>query len=127
MAGGFDRIRYIEMEQAKPSRLRLFLIVIAIITAAVAFTVGISSLLGGSSGWQNVDAYPDGIDCSAEFTLQYEFVSGKADDTVSYKKLSALYTLALEEDGLMCVWQNSLNEKTCTVTMQLDFFEEDEL
>jgi len=35
-------------------------------------------------------------------------------------------TLALEEDGLMCVWQNSLNEKTCTVTMQLDFFEEDE-
>ncbi|MBR5134115.1 MAG: class I SAM-dependent methyltransferase [Clostridia bacterium] len=35
-------------------------------------------------------------------------------------------TLALEDDGLMCVWQNSLNDKTCTVTMQLDFFEEDE-
>ncbi len=34
-------------------------------------------------------------------------------------------TFALEEDGLLCVWQNTLNEKTCTVTMQLDFFEEE--
>jgi len=31
-----------------------------------------------------------------------------------------------EDDGAMCVWQNAFVERTCTVHMFLDFFEEDE-
>lgn len=30
----------------------------------------------------------------------------------------------LEDDGILCAWQNTLDERTCTVTMDLDFFEE---
>ena len=31
-------------------------------------------------------------------------------------------TFVLEDDEVMCVWQNALNDKTCTVDMALDFF-----
>lgn len=34
------------------------------------------------------------------------------------------HTFVLEDGGVMCVWQNRFNEKTCTVHMELDFFEE---
>lgn len=30
----------------------------------------------------------------------------------------------LEEDGVLCAWQNTFDARTCTVTMDLDFFEE---
>ncbi|MBQ3133983.1 MAG: class I SAM-dependent methyltransferase [Clostridia bacterium] len=30
----------------------------------------------------------------------------------------------LEEDGLLCLWRNRLEERTCTVRMDLDFLEE---
>lgn len=30
----------------------------------------------------------------------------------------------LEDDGVLCAWQNRFDERTCTVTMDLDFFEE---
>lgn len=33
-------------------------------------------------------------------------------------------TFVFEEDGLLCVWQNAFNARTCTVDMLLDFFEE---
>ncbi len=35
-------------------------------------------------------------------------------------------TFVLEDDEVMCVWQNAFNETTCTVDMALDFFWEDE-
>lgn len=31
-------------------------------------------------------------------------------------------TFVLEDDEVMCVWQNALNDKTCIVDMALDFF-----
>ncbi len=33
-------------------------------------------------------------------------------------------TFVLEDDEVLCVWQNSVNDKTCTVDMALDFFRE---
>lgn len=35
-------------------------------------------------------------------------------------------TFVFEEEDLLCVWQNVLTERTCTVRMELDFFEEHE-
>ena len=89
--------RRIELENAKPTKLRIALIVLALVVAAAAFTAGIRALLDQGSGWQTVDAYPEGVDCSGDFVLQYYFGEGGASDTVSSKKLSGLYTLALEE------------------------------
>lgn len=31
-------------------------------------------------------------------------------------------TFVLEDDEVLCVWQNTVNDKTCTVDMTLDFF-----
>ncbi len=89
--------RRIELEDARPSKLRIALIVLAIAVAAIAFAAGIRSLLGQSSGWQSIDAYPEGVDCSGDFVLQVCLEAGGASDTVSSKKLSGLYTQALEE------------------------------
>lgn len=89
--------RRIELEDAKPTKIRIALIVLAIVVAAVAFAAGIRSLLGESSGWQVVDAYPEGVDCSGDFVLRAYFGEGGASDTISSKTLSALYTQALEE------------------------------
>ena len=41
-----------------------------------------------------------------------------------HRELLGNRDFVLEEEGLLCVWRNHLQERTCTVTMELDFFEE---
>ncbi len=117
--------RRIELEGAKPTKLRIALIVLALVVAAGAFAAGIHALLDQSSGWQTVEAYPEGVDCSGDFVLQYYLGEGGASDTVSYKKLSGLYTQALEEacaafypQGALAAVNASPNEEV-TVTPAL--------
>ena len=73
MARGRESARRIEVEGGKHLKLRIVLVVLAIIIAVTAFSYGISALLKRNSGWQSVDAYPDGVDCSGDFILQYYF------------------------------------------------------
>lgn len=77
--------------------LRVVLAVIACAIAVSAFGYAISSLLNRNGGWQKVDAYVDGVDCSSDFVLQYYFDSVEVSATTEYKAVSALYTSALEE------------------------------
>lgn len=96
MTRGHGSARRIEVED-KHLKLRIVLMVLAIIIAVTAFSYGIHALLRRNSGWQSVDAYPDGVDCSGDFTLQYYFDAVGASATVEYKAVSAVYTTALEE------------------------------
>lgn len=89
-------VNRIEVEN-KHLKLRILLAVIAAVIAVVAFGYGIHSLLNRNSGWQTVDAYVDGVDCSSDFVFQYYFDSVGASATTEYKAVSALYTTALEE------------------------------
>lgn len=89
-------VNRIEVEN-KHLKLRILLAVIAAVIAVVAFGYGIHSLLNRNSGWQAVDAYVEGVDCSSDFVLQYYFDSVGASATTEYKAVSALYTTALEE------------------------------
>ncbi len=41
-----------------------------------------------------------------------------------HRELLGNHDFILEEDGLLCLWRNHLQERTCTVTMELDFLEE---
>ena len=41
-----------------------------------------------------------------------------------HQELLGNHDFILEEDGLLCLWRNHLQERTCTVTMELDFLEE---
>ena len=85
----------------KHLKLRIVLMVLAIVVALAAFSYGIHGLLNRNSGWQSVDAYPSGMDCSDDFTLQYYFDAIGASATMEYKAVSAVYTTALEEAYLL--------------------------
>lgn len=89
-------VKRIEVEN-KHLKLRIVLAILAIVIAVAAFSYGIRSILDRNSGWQAVDAYVEGVDCSSDFMLQYYFGSAGASATVEYKTVSALYTTALEE------------------------------
>lgn len=94
----------------KHLKLRIVLVVLAILIAVTAFSYGIHALLRRNSGWQSVDAYPSGVDCSGDFTLQYYFDAVGASATVEYKGVSAVYTTALEEAYLLYYPEGGLAE-----------------
>ena len=85
--------------------LRIVLVVLACAVAIGAFGYAIRSLLNRNNGWQAVDSYMDGVDCSSDFVLQYYFDS----TTAEYKAVSALYTTALEEAYQAFYPEGSLN------------------
>lgn len=89
-------VKRIEVEHVN-WKLRIVLVILAVVIAVAAFSYGIRSILDRNSGWQTVDSYVDGVDCSSEFTLQYYFGSAGVSATTEYKAVSALYTTALEE------------------------------
>lgn len=109
MTRGHGSARRIEVED-KHLKLRIVLMVLAIIIAVTAFSYGIHALLKRNSGWQSVDAYPEGMDCSEDFTLQYYFDAIGASATVEYKAVSAVYTTALEEAYLLYYPEGGLAE-----------------
>lgn len=88
--------RRIEVEH-KNVKLRIVLAALAVAVAIGAFAYGIQSLLNRNSGWQAVDAYVDGVDCSSDFIFQYYFGAAGVSATTEYKAVCALYTTALEE------------------------------
>ena len=67
--------------------LRIVLVVLACAVAIGAFGYAIRSLLNRNNGWQVVDSYVDGIDCSADFVLQYYFDSAEISATAEYTLL----------------------------------------
>lgn len=93
----FKPVKRIEVEN-KHLKLRLLLAALAVVVAIAAFGYGIRALLDRNSGWQEVESYVDGVDCSSEFTFQYYFESSSG---ANYKTLSTLYTQALEEAYLL--------------------------
>jgi len=95
MAFGRESAKRIEVEKDH-LKLRFILAAIAIIIALVAFGYGIHALLNRNSGWQTIEAYPSGADCSGDFSFQYYFEEGTSA-TAQYKAVGALYTVALEE------------------------------
>lgn len=42
-----------------------------------------------------------------------------------HKKILGNHTFVYDTEQVYCVWQNSLDEKSCKVTISLDFFEQD--
>jgi len=91
-----DPIKRLEVDSSHLI-LRIVLVALACVLAITSFGYAIRSLLNRNSGWQEVEAYVDGVDCSSDFELKYCFDSTEVSPTAEYKAVSALYTLALEE------------------------------
>lgn len=79
--------------------LRLILMFVLLVIAAVALTVGLSSGLEAEPGWQEAQVNSDKVNCSPEFTLMYDFSEySTGESTDALKNVNALYS-ALTEDA----------------------------
>jgi len=81
----------------KYNKLRVVLVAICVVVALVCFGFGIGRLLSVETGWQTVQITSDKINCSADFTLQYDFSTAGAEASAVNKALSQLYGKATED------------------------------
>ena len=81
----------------KYNKLRIVLVALCVVIALVCFGFGISSLVSTEAGWQAVQITSDKINCSADFTLQYDFSAAGAEASFVNKAISELYGKATED------------------------------
>lgn len=101
-------IRRFELGQYTHVGLRVALAVLAALVAVAAFGYGIQGVLNRNNGWQTVESYVDGVDCSDDFTLQYY-----CGTTAEYKAVCALYTQALEQAYQLFYPEGELDKLNC--------------
>lgn len=87
----------IELSEKNPIP-RIIAIVALILVAAMAFAYGVNKLISGESGWRDIEVRSEkGYTCADDFRFVYNIgVSGVSANT-EYKRLSLLYTNAMEE------------------------------
>jgi len=78
-------------------RLRVVLLAVCLLLAVIFITRGLTQLFSKETGWQQVEISTKEVNCSTDFTLNYDF--GRAGITASaeYRQISALYTEACVE------------------------------
>lgn len=127
-----SRLRHTTVSvDGKYNKLRIVLVAICIVVALVCFGFGLGSLLSTETGWQTVQITSEKINCSADFTLQYDFSTAGADASTVNKALSELYGKATEDaytlfyrDGELKKLNDHPNE---TVTVEPEVYEALEL
>lgn len=92
-------VEHIELS-SKNGKLRIALIVILLVIAAISLTAGLTALLNREPGWQEVEAYADQVHCGEDFVLYYDFGASGASATAESKQLTQLYS-----DGVVKAWQ----------------------
>lgn len=110
---GFPKITRIEVSE-KHFRLRAVLAIGFLVLGIVAIAYGLSSLLNKEAGWQAVEATPSGLSCAADFQLQYDFSEDGSGATAAYRRISQLYTKAVEE-GYRIFSADVLEDGLCNV------------
>lgn len=91
-----NRLYHFELSD-KNRTVRWVLVIILLVVAAVAVTVGLLSALRTPAGWQVVTASSTESNCSREFMLQYEYGAGDASPTAESKALERLYGKITED------------------------------
>lgn len=86
----------VELDEGKIP-LRLLLVGIAILVAALAFGSAISNLLTVPTGWQEIEAANPQTGIAQEFVLNYNIGQGGMSASAELKSVSAAYTTALED------------------------------
>ncbi len=87
------RITNVEVTK-KNLPLRITLLVLALIIAAVAFGHGISSCLSKEPGWTTIEVSTGGLSCSEDFAFYYNLGAGQMSATAEHKELKTLYAEA---------------------------------
>lgn len=88
------KIQRIELSD-KDRKVRLILLCVFLAIAVVALAIGISSLFGTESGWQKIEANPDGVNCSDDFVFLYNFQGSGSNAAAANKQINLLYSEAV--------------------------------
>lgn len=119
-------VKRIELSE-KNIKLRWILIVVLLSIAVVSVIVGLTAMLNVEPGWQEVEASAQNPSCAGEFVLMYDFSDAGSGATALNKRLTSLYTEAVEnayrifsadvlEEGLGNVaWLNAHVNESVTV------------
>lgn len=99
-----NRLHHFELSDTNRT-VRWVLIIILLVVAAVALTVGLMGALKTPAGWQTVEGNTTGLNCGVEFVLNYEFGVGENSATAENKQLQQLYGKTLED-----AWKLFFNE-----------------
>lgn len=90
----FQKIQRIELSENRV-KLRIALLVAALIVAATSFAYGINALFSTEPGLQEITAVSgSGLSCADSFTLYYNLGGGEESATAERKNLRGLYTQA---------------------------------
>lgn len=90
----FQKIQHIELSENRV-KLRIALLIAALLVAAVSFAYGINALLSTEPGLQEITVLSgSGLSCADSFTLYYNLGAGEESATAERKNLRGLYTQA---------------------------------
>lgn len=103
-----NRLHHFELSD-KNRTVRWVLVIILLVVAAVALTVGLLGVLRTPDGWQTVEGNATGLNCGGEFVLQYEYGAGENSATAESKILEQLYGKTVED-----AWKLFFNEAGAT-------------
>ncbi|MBQ6996968.1 MAG: hypothetical protein IJN60_01160 [Oscillospiraceae bacterium] len=90
------RITNIEVAR-KNLPLRITLLILALVIAFTAFGYGISELLTTDPGWKEIEVNSTTLNCSEDFSLNYNLGAGQTDATTENKALITLYSTIAEK------------------------------
>lgn len=78
-------------------KARITLVILAIVVALAAFSVGVAALTSVSDGWQEIEVTSSGkMNCSQDFYFNYYLGASGMSATAELKAITALYTQATE-------------------------------
>lgn len=88
---GLKPVKKIELSE-KSTKLRIVLVIVALIIALVAFGFAIASLLDVESGWKTVEVTGIDTNCSNDFIFNYDLGRDGTSADIEYREITALYT-----------------------------------
>ena len=89
-------IKRVELSEGNV-KVRMILIVLFLSLAVVALATGLMSSLRTEPGWNQIEAQASKINCSQEFSLNYDFSDAGSAANAQFKELTAIYSTACED------------------------------
>ena len=77
--------------------LRIILLIVFMVIAIVAFTIGLKAMLETEEGWAIVESSSNEVNCSADFVFSYCYGAGDMSASQEKKQLSNLYSQAVTD------------------------------
>ena len=99
-----NRLQHFELSD-KNRTVRWIFIIILMIVAGVALTIGMMGVLKTPDGWDTVEVNSVQLNCGSEFILHYEYGAGEKTATDESKALQVLYGETVED-----AWKLFFNE-----------------